>query len=178
MIHSRLIFHSRLNFHIPDIKKTHFPQQAQFPHTGSISTSLTLRRLIFHSKLNFHIQAQFPHPWHYRAGYFSGWLSEKSPGLGKKDSHFCLVYGKVYQKISISILYNVRGNGIFPELNFHITDVDSEPAVLKESPPLFTTNIFFKNPQFRLFLFVTRQNIIEFLKIHVFKVEIIPRFFP
>ena len=35
----------------------------------------------------------------------------------------------------LSILFHVRGNGSFPGLNFHSTDVESEPAVLKEIPP-------------------------------------------
>ena len=30
--------------------------------------------------------------------------------LGKKDSHFCLVYRKVYWKITISMLFHIRGN--------------------------------------------------------------------
>ena len=39
--------------------------------------------------------------------------------------------------MSISILFHVRGNGRFPGLNFHITDVEItdveiEPAVSKE----------------------------------------------
>ena len=92
---------------------------------------------------------------------------KKRSCFGKKDFHFCLVYGKVYQgcilnskfiflpppggggsnrriytpevylKISIYILFYVRGNGSFPGLNFHITYVESEPAVLKEIPPCF-----------------------------------------
>ena len=37
--------------------------------------------------------------------------------------------------MSISILFHVRGNGRFPGLNFQITDVEIESAVLKETPP-------------------------------------------
>ena len=33
-----------------------------------------------------------------------------------------------------SILFHVRGNASFPGLNFHSTDVESEPAVLKKIP--------------------------------------------
>ena len=38
--------------------------------------------------------------------------------------------------ISISLLFHVRGNGSFLGLNFHIQDVEIEPPVLKEIPPL------------------------------------------
>ena len=55
--------------------------------------------------------------------------------LGKDNSHFCLVYGKVL-KITLFILFHVRRNWSFPVLNFHSTAVESEPAVLKEIPPL------------------------------------------
>ena len=37
---------AKLNSHSSDIKKAHFPQQAKFPHPGSISTSLTLKSVI------------------------------------------------------------------------------------------------------------------------------------
>ena len=81
---------------------------------GSISTSLTLKSVIL---------------------FLFDFL--KSSCLGKKDSHFCLVYGKVYiKKISISILCHERDKGSFPGLNFHITDVEIEPSVLIGIPPL------------------------------------------
>ena len=66
---------------------------------------------------------------------------KKSSGLGEKNSHFCLVYGKVHKKISISLLFHVQGNGSYPGLNFHILDVEIEPAVLKEIPPLLRSLI-------------------------------------
>ena len=43
-------------------------------------------------------------------------------------------------KISISLLFHVRGNGSFSGLNFHIQDVEIEPPVLKEIPPLYRGN--------------------------------------
>jgi len=60
----------------------------------------------------------------------------KGSCFGEGDSHFCLVCGRVYLKISISILFHVGGNGSFPGLNIHIQDVEIEPPVLKEIPPL------------------------------------------
>ena len=71
---------SRLNFHI----QAQFSQQAQSTHPGSISTSLTLKCVIL---------------------FLFDFL--KSSRLGKKDSHFGLVYGKVYPKIS-SISKNIH----------------------------------------------------------------------
>ena len=62
--------------------------------------------------------AQFPHP-----GSISTLLTLKSLILFLFD----------FKKSSI--VFHVRGNGSFPGLNFHITEVEIEPAVLKEIPP-------------------------------------------
>ena len=62
-----------------DIKKAHFTQQAQFPHPGSIFTSSSISTAV---TLKSVILFQFDF--------------KKSTYLGKKESHFCLVYGKVY----------------------------------------------------------------------------------
>ena len=40
------------------------------------------------------------------------------------------------------ILFHVRGHGSFPGLIFHIQDVENEPPVLKEIPPL----LYLDNP--------------------------------
>ena len=121
-----------------------------FYTAGSIntaSTAVTLRRLIFHSILDFHSKLNFHSKHNFQSVTLKSVILfllnfNKSSFLSKKDSDFCLVYGIVYKKISISILFHVRGNGNFPGLNFHITDVESEPAVLKEIPPLH--RLFFK----------------------------------
>ena len=66
---------------------------------------MTLQRLNFHSRLIFH-----------------------SSDIKKLDT-FLFDFQK------ISILFHVRGYRSFPGLNFHSTDVESEPAVLKDTPP-------------------------------------------
>ena len=58
--------------------------------------------------------------------------------LGKKDSHFCLAYGNVFKMyLTFLILIHVRGNWKFRRLIFQSNAVESEPAVLKEIPPLY-----------------------------------------
>ena len=86
------------------IRLAQFIRAAHFPHPGSITTSLTLKSVI---------------------PFLFDFI--KRSCLGEKDSHFCLVYGKVYQKILISLLFHVPGNTSFSGLNFHIQDVEIEP---------------------------------------------------
>ena len=80
------------------------------------------------SRLNFHI--------HLKSVILFLFDFKKSSCLGEKDSHFCLVYAKVYFKKIFFILFHVRGHGSFPGLIFHIQDVENEPPVIKEIPPL------------------------------------------
>ena len=101
-------FISSLKFRGPLIRAA---QIIHFPHPGSISSSWQLKSVILFL-FDF----------------------KKSSCLGEKDSHFCLVYGKVYKKIFF-IIFHVRGHVSFPGLIFHIQDVENEPPVLKEIPP-------------------------------------------
>ena len=62
---------------------------------------------------------------------------KKSSCLGEKRFTFLpsLRQGILEKKI-VFILFHVRGHRSFPGLIFHIQDVENEPPVKKENPPL------------------------------------------
>ena len=85
----------------------------------------------------------------------------------KKIHIFALFKGRyIKKKKEKNILFHVRGHGSFPGLIFHIQDVEDEPPVLKEIPPLIYTNISNLNKllhwNFAIFeLFITKIDILN-----------------
>ena len=102
-----------------------FLKKGSFNTGGSINTdgSIYTGGSFSTSRLDFHI------PDIQNRETFFCLTFKKSLCLGDKNSHFWLVYGKVYKKISISLLFHVRGNRSFSgRLNW-------ATRIKRDSPP-------------------------------------------